>query len=260
MACEPARLPAPSDCERLVQLLREHLTKPHWWCELRVEVREMIALNSEIGEFLKARTIASFNRDRTGVDLADGNLYSAKLSAIHTQRRAEVFLPILREARSLVEQALPKMLPELPLLTIGELAQIDPTETAKRCVKMLAELLTTDAKSGTGVPLAEAEIRVREWLAANAKDNPVGITRDAVSAGAGVSAGQVSKTTAWKAFRERRDAEKTAGERSIPLTGTMQAVMPGNCERPDKIAALMEEQAAEEAEQNRRYARRHGPS
>ena len=46
----------------------------------------------------------------------------------------------------------------------------------------------------------------------------------------------------------------------MPLTDAMQAVMPGNYERPDEIAALVEEQAAEMAEQNRSHDRRHGPS
>jgi hypothetical protein len=111
-----------------------------------------------------------------------------------------------------------------------------------------------------GIPFTEAEVRVREWLAANAKADPANITRDAVAVGAGVSSGQVSKTAAWKAFRERRDSEAKPGAREVPLTDPMQAAMPSDCERPDEIAALIEEQKKEEAEQERRHKRRHRPS
>lgn len=115
-----------------------------------------------------------------------------------------------------------------------------------------------------GIPLAEAEIKVREWLLKHAKDDPAGITRDAVAAGTGVSAGQVSKTAAWKAFRERRDAEAKGKVREVPLTGAMLNNVPGDCKTPDELAALIEEQRADEAEEyrryKRRYKRRHKPS
>jgi hypothetical protein len=60
------------------------------------------------------------------------------------------------------------------------------------------------AKSTKGVPLAEAEILVREWLVKNAKSCPAGITRDTVAKETGVSTGQVSRTAAWKAFRKKK--------------------------------------------------------
>lgn len=111
-----------------------------------------------------------------------------------------------------------------------------------------------------GIPLAEAEVRVRDWLAANAKDNPAAITRDAVAAGTAVSAGTVSKTAAWKAFRERRDAEVKPVARDVSLTDAMQAVVPADCAAPAELAALIEEQSAEMADESRRHKRRHGPS
>lgn len=109
-----------------------------------------------------------------------------------------------------------------------------------------------------GIPLDEASMLVRQWLAAKAKDNPATITRDAVAAGTGVSAGQVSNTPAWKAFRERRDSEKKQSAREVSLTDKMQAVIPVDGERPDELAALIEEQGKDEAEQERMH--RHGPS
>jgi len=108
-----------------------------------------------------------------------------------------------------------------------------------------------------GVTLAEAEARVREWLAKHAKQNPFAVTRDAVAASVGASAGLVSKTSAWKAFRDRRDADRPSTPRTVPLSDGMRAVIPADCDLPDELAALIEEQRAEEAEQNRRHSRRH---
>jgi hypothetical protein len=119
---------------------------------------------------------------------------------------------------------------------------------------------TPPARRSKGIPLVEAEILVREWLAANAKDDPVSITRDGVAAGTGVSGGQVSKTAAWNAFRERRDAEMKPGAREVPLSYRMQAAISSECERPDELAALIEEQKKDESEHEHRHRRRHGPS
>jgi hypothetical protein len=54
------------------------------------------------------------------------------------------------------------------------------------------------------VSKAEAEVLVRDWLAENAKGAPESVTRDAVAAGTGVSAGLVSRTAAWQAFAAER--------------------------------------------------------
>ena len=58
-------------------------------------------------------------------------------------------------------------------------------------------------KRSKRIPLAEANILVRDWLAKHAKDNPTGITRDAVAKGTGVSPASVSRTAAWQAFRKQ---------------------------------------------------------
>jgi hypothetical protein len=128
------------------------------------------------------------------------------------------------------------------------------------------------ARSRKRIPRAEAEIRVRDWLAKNAKENPAGVTRDAVAKGTGVSTGQVSGTAAWQAFAERRKADTKLMPREIPLTETMEAVVKSDCPTPYEqaasreiadlkvIAALVVEQQKEEAEQDRRHKRRHKPS
>jgi hypothetical protein len=119
-------------------------------------------------------------------------------------------------------------------------------------------------RSRKGIPLAEAEIRVHEWLKKNAKDNPAGVTRDAVAAGTGVSTGMVSKTAVWKAFRDRRDAATKPGAREIPLTEAMLTAIPADGALPDELDALIEKQAREKAEDERfperRHRRRHEPS
>ncbi len=103
-----------------------------------------------------------------------------------------------------------------------------------------------------GVPKDEAEIRVRKWLEQNAKANPFAVTRDGVADGTGVSKGMVSNTAAWKAFQERRKADAKPKGREIPLTDSMIAVIPNRDARPDKLAALIEEQKLEQqAEESR---------
>jgi hypothetical protein len=106
------------------------------------------------------------------------------------------------------------------------------------------------------ISLAEAEVRVRDWLLKHAKDNPATITRDAVADGTGVSGATVSRTSAWKAFRERRDANAQPKPREVSLTRAIQSVVPGVGEMPDELAALVEEQKADEDEQERRYKMR----
>lgn len=110
------------------------------------------------------------------------------------------------------------------------------------------------------IPRAEAEILVREYLAKHAKARPASVTRDAVAANTGVSGGMVSETAAWKAFRDRRSAQTKPAVREVPLTETMQAVVPADCAPPDELVALIEEQEKERAEEMRRHKRRHAPS
>lgn len=103
------------------------------------------------------------------------------------------------------------------------------------------------------IPREEAEIRVSNWLLANAKTDPDSITRDAVAAGTGVSGGAVSKTPSWIAFRKRRDSERQGKIREVPLSDKMATMLESDPEISDELAELMEEQARDEAEQNRRH-------
>jgi antitoxin component of MazEF toxin-antitoxin module len=63
----------------------------------------------------------------------------------------------------------------------------------------------------------------------------------------------------WIAFSKNK-AVKTSTERTVPLTNAMLAVVPNESDTPDELAALIEEQAAEKAEDERRHTRRHGSS
>ncbi|HEY2787425.1 MAG TPA: hypothetical protein VGJ05_20890 [Fimbriiglobus sp.] len=110
-----------------------------------------------------------------------------------------------------------------------------------------------------GTPLAEAEILVREWLNKNAKVNPGAVLRDGVAAETGVSRGNVSKSAAWKAFQEKRNAKKKPGVRELRLPESMQAILPAACVRPDEPSELFELIEAQ-AEDQRRQTRRHKPS
>ena len=124
-------------------------------------------------------------------------------------------------------------------------------------------------KSGSrakGIPADEAEILVREWLTANAKADPAGVTRDAIASGTGVSAVAVSNTASWKAFRRRRNADSATAAREVPLTDAMLVNIPAEKDT-DELNALIEQQAEDDASDGRRtikgggrHERRHGPS
>lgn len=120
---------------------------------------------------------------------------------------------------------------------------------------------TTESKGGKPrISSDEAEILVGDWLRANAKDDPARVTRDAVADATGVSKGGVSNTAAWKAFKRRRDAESKPGARDVQMSDKMLAKIPSGCAGPDDVAALVEEQRKDEAENERRHKRRHKPS
>jgi len=57
------------------------------------------------------------------------------------------------------------------------------------------------------IPFEEIQILVRDWISTHAHGNLHAITCVACAAACGVSTRSVIKTTAWKAFIERRDAE-----------------------------------------------------
>ena len=114
------------------------------------------------------------------------------------------------------------------------------------------------------VSKAEAEVLVCDWLAGNAKGVPESITRDAVAAGTGVSAGLVSRTAAWRAFAAERRRRRG---KEVALTDKMLAIVPAKSRTPEQeaeLAELVRQQQAEEVEQivrhKRRHARRHGSS
>lgn len=118
-------------------------------------------------------------------------------------------------------------------------------------------------KRTKGIPREEAEALVRDWLAKHAKANPDAVTRDAVAAATGVSAGGVSNTDAWTVFSKRREEKANPGPRVIPLTDAMHAVVPADCQTPDELAALVEEQRLEKEKEEKlplRHKRRHEPS
>jgi hypothetical protein len=137
----------------------------------------------------------------------------------------------------------------------ARLQSILPTPTAPPTGRQTSEeeKPKPDGRS-KGFPLAEAEVRVRKWLEKHAKDNPAAITRDAVAAATGVSTASVSRTAAWQAFREKRDAEAKPRVREVPLTRGMLSVMKGDDGRDaelDELASLIEEQRADMAEETR---------
>ena len=146
------------------------------------------------------------------------------------------------------------------LAALGSVSDTPPTSTnAPPTGTRQSEWEKPKAGRSMRISLAEAEIRVREWLRKNAKDNPAAITRDAVAAGTGVSGSTVSRTSAWKAFRERRDANAQPKPREVPLTRGILSVMKGDDGRDaelGELAVLIEEQKADEAEQERRYKMR----
>jgi len=107
-----------------------------------------------------------------------------------------------------------------------------------------------------GVPQAEADVLVLDYLTSHLKENP-DITRDAIATATGVSGGAASAAPAWKALRKRRKAKAKPRAREVPLTDAMRSAIPNGCKMPDELAALIEEQEADEAADARRPGRNH---
>lgn len=90
---------------------------------------------------------------------------------------------------------------------------------------------------------AEIDIKVRDWLAKNAKDDPGAVTRDRIANETGVSTGAVSGSAPWKAFTQKRceGAGMAGGERfGTTQSGTDSAPRPVDsprCFRPCDHAA-----------------------
>jgi hypothetical protein len=126
-----------------------------------------------------------------------------------------------------------------------------------------------DAKNDEGKPPAktsktklsqdQTNALVADWFRTHQNNAPKEITRDRIATDTGASTGGVSKSPMWIAFSKNK-AVKTSTERTVPLTNAMLAVVPNESDTPDELAALIEEQAAEKAEDERRHTRRHGSS
>jgi hypothetical protein len=213
--------------------------------------------------------------DATAVDLGDGKgpveLVFVPFDAVRdylTGIGADVLatLDACKSRRWIEDIKRERILPPPEEFAIGVfgVAAAEPRRVVQRIVGIRPEVLSamTPAPRARmpGTPLAEAEIRVREWLMKHAKNDPDSITRDAIAEGVGISSGLVSKTSAWKAFRDERDGRKKPMPREISLSNTMEAVIPADCARQDEIDEIIEEGKKEEAEQTRRHKRRHGPS
>jgi hypothetical protein len=111
-----------------------------------------------------------------------------------------------------------------------------------------------------GVPHDEAEILVREWLAANAKENPAAVRRDTIAEETGLSTGAVSGTSAWKAFNQRRKTNSKPTAREIQLSPGVLATMPSGTEKDGMLSDIIEDQRADQKKDERRQTRRHGSS
>jgi hypothetical protein len=106
-----------------------------------------------------------------------------------------------------------------------------PRLTADLLASWASELVSTDVAAteteAIGLPAdrkkmnaEEINVAVRDYLLQH-KDNHNDITRDSIANAVGCSAGAVSNSNAWKAFRDRRDRSKRPSSRTVPLTDDM---------------------------------------
>ena len=155
----------------------------------------------------------------------------------------------------LAESTTPRLHPLIsPALPPAPAVDSPPTEIVK------SEGGTPQTGRKRGIPLAEAEILVGDWLKKKARnENASCITRDEVAGETGVSTGQVSKTVAWRAFDTERKKKAKPGPREVPLSEEMQARIPADCTDPALLASLIEEQEKErkQDEKPRRHKLRH---
>jgi hypothetical protein len=94
---------------------------------------------------------------------------------------------------------------------------------------------------------------VANWFRRHQEDKPERITRDRITAETGASKGAVSKSPMWIAFAAKKKATATPTERTVPLTDTLLAIIPTDKDTPGGLAALIEEHAADDAEDRRRH-------
>jgi len=112
-----------------------------------------------------------------------------------------------------------------------------------------------DTKSAAKIPMAEAEVLVREYLLKHG----VASTTRAVHAATGVSVGGVGGTAAWKAFQAEREKRRSGKLRTVSLTDEMLAVVPNSAsDHEDEIAELIREQK-DDADADDRQSRRERP-
>jgi len=110
-----------------------------------------------------------------------------------------------------------------------------------------------DTKSAAKIPMAEAEVLVREYLLKHG----VASTTRAVHEATGVSVGGVGGTAAWKAFQAERTKRRSGTLRTVPLTDAMLAVAPVHAasDREAELADLIREQELDDDADPRRAGR-----
>ena len=123
----------------------------------------------------------------------------------------------------------------------------------------------TPRQAVKGIPQAETNVLVRDWLDENAKINLDKVTRDRIADGTGASKGSVSNSAAWKAFTAERKKRSTSKLREVPLTDEMLAVIPDDrkpgrelsqldeCIRQEQIADFTKQQAEDLAADEKQY-------
>jgi len=104
--------------------------------------------------------------------------------------------PSFQEALGRVRGAVRELLQQLETYPDAVLARQESTSSPKR------------SRSKPGMPREEAEVAVREYLTKHPK-----ATREKVADAVGCSAGQVSRTSAWKLVAEARGKKKTGLKR-----------------------------------------------
>ncbi len=85
------------------------------------------------------------------------------------------------------------------------------------------------------IPAAEANVLVREYLAAHARANPDAMTVRGIAKVIGASEGGVSESDAWRTFSEARQKLRPGSVRTVRLTDTMLSAIPDR----DELARLI---------------------
>jgi hypothetical protein len=143
----------------------------------------------------------------------------------------------------------------------AELEVIARAPAAKGATDTTADGVTATNTPATsarrGIPKAEAEVLVAEYLTKHGKPDPWAVSISQIEAATGVPRSSINRLPVWKVFHAERKKRRAGKVRTVRLTDDMQAIIPdGATGRDEVLETLIREQEDDMAEEDNSHARR----